>query len=72
MRSTSNNEEPVAWRMDREEHAARVRVFQCRDEVARGSRSDCKLEIAELAKVEAARRYTTYSDVSNIGAMHIE
>ncbi len=68
----SNNEEPVAWRMEREEHAARVRVFQCRDEVARGSRPDCKPEIAELAKVEAARRYTTYSDVSNIGAMHIE
>ena len=68
----SNNEEPGAWRVEREEHAARVRVFQCRDEVARGNRSDCKPEIADLAKVEAARRYTTYSDVSNIGAMHIE
>jgi len=68
----ANNKEPVAWRMEREEHAARVRVFQCRDEVARGNRSDCKPEIADLAKVEAARRYTTYSDVGNIGAMHIE
>ena len=29
-------------------------------------------EIAALAKVEAARRYTTYSDVGNIGSMHIE
>ena len=42
------------------------------DEVARGNRSDCKPEIADLAKVEAARRYTTYSDVGNIGTMHIE
>lgn len=70
--TAGNNEEPVAWRMDREEHAARVRVFECRAAVARGDRADCKPEIAALAKIEAARRYTTYSDVGNIGAMHIE
>lgn len=68
----TSNEEPVTWRMEREEHAARVRVFECRDAVARGARADCKPEIAELAKVEAARRYTIYSDVRNIGAVHIE
>lgn len=67
-----NTEEPVAWQMDREEHAARVRVFECRAAVARGDRTDCKPEIAALARVEAARRYTTYSDVGNIGSMHIE
>ncbi len=66
------NEEPIAWRMDRAEHTARVREFECRDAVARGTRSDCKSEIAELAKVEAARRYATYSDVSNIGVIAIE
>lgn len=68
----TSNEEPIALRMDREEHAARVRVFECRAAVARGDRTDCKPEIAALAKVEAARRYTTYSDVRNIGSMHIE
>ncbi len=70
--TTGNNEEPVAWRTERVEHAARVRVFECRAAVARGARSDCKPEIAALATVEAERRYTTYSDVGNIGSMHIE
>jgi hypothetical protein len=70
--TTTTTDEPIAWRLEREEHAARVRVFECREAVARGARSDCKPEIADLAKAEAARRSTAYSGVSNIGVVQIE
>jgi hypothetical protein len=70
--TTTTTDEPIAWRLEREEHAARVRVFECREAVARGARTDCKPEIAALATAERARDLARYSGVSNAGALVID
>ena len=68
----SANEEPVSWRLEREEHAARIRVFECREAVSRGARPNCREETAALAQAERARELARYSGVANAGAIYIE